>query len=277
MWEDYKCASEGGFMTENVVDKEVMEVIRANYSGAFPAAQKVMDYVMRHPQEVVSFNVSELAKASGTSDASVVRVCHNLGYEGYSQFRLTLARDLGKKELSDKSASEYDDPVKEMFAEFSKSLMDVADSLNKKTVRKCVELIKNASCVHVIAVGNTANISQYMGFRLERLGIKSTHYSDQVYFLNQLDFADAKDIVIAITKSGDSPAVIDGMKLAKEKKLKVILITSAPSSKAGKMADHILLSSGQPVIGNTFKTYSYLTEMAVADALLSFVVNDELL
>lgn len=263
-------------MSENISEKEVMEVIRANYAGVFPASQKIMDYIMRHPQDVVNFNVSDLAKASGTSDASVVRVCRSLGYDGYSQFRLALARDLGKKQQVPKDPEEKDNFIKNMFSEFCGSLMALADNLDRETVKKCVSIIKEASCVHVIAEGNTSNISQYLGFRLERLGIKSTHYPDKVYFLNQLNFADDKDIVIAISKSGESASVKEGVVIAREKRLKIIAITSVTKSTIAKAADYVLSSNSIMDKNNFYKTYSYLNELAIADALLNFIVNEDL-
>ena len=60
--------------------------------------KKVADFVLQNPQKTVDSNVSEIAKQSGVSDATVVRMCHHIGYTGYYQFRITLARDLGKKQ-----------------------------------------------------------------------------------------------------------------------------------------------------------------------------------
>ena len=73
-----------------MLDKPVLEVIKDNYGKIFSAEKKVADFVLEHPQEAVDANVSELAKASGVSDATVVRMCHHLGYKGYYQFRLML-------------------------------------------------------------------------------------------------------------------------------------------------------------------------------------------
>lgn len=261
-------------MGRDAEDKEVMEILRQNYAGAFPAMRKIIDYVMRYPQEVLDFNVSELAKACGTSDASVVRACHALGYEGYNRFRLALARDLGKKQQIVKNNGGNKDFVKSMFSDLSESLLNVAANLDKTAVKKCVSLIKKTSCVHVIAEGNSANLSQYLGFRLERIGIRSTYYAEPVYFLNQLNFADKEDILIAISKSGESERTLEGIRLGKEKGLKVILISSAMLSRASQLADYLLLSNDKSD-RQYFKDYSYLNEMAVIEALLHFIVNKE--
>lgn len=64
-----------------MLDKPVMDVIRENYEKIFSVKKKVADYILEHPQEAVDANISELAKGSGVSDATVVRMCHHLGYK----------------------------------------------------------------------------------------------------------------------------------------------------------------------------------------------------
>ena len=70
--------------------REVLDVIKEQYDLIFSAEKKVADFVLQNPQKAVECNVSELAKHSGVSDATIVRMCHHIGYTGYYQFRITL-------------------------------------------------------------------------------------------------------------------------------------------------------------------------------------------
>ena len=79
---------------DDITRREVLQVIKDEYENIFAAEKKVADYVLKHPGRTVELNVSELAKASGVSDATVVRMCHHIGYTGYYQFRITLSRAL---------------------------------------------------------------------------------------------------------------------------------------------------------------------------------------
>ena len=60
---------------KNILDREVLEVIKEQYDYIFSAERKVADFVLQNPQKAVDSNVSELAKQSGVSDATVVRMC----------------------------------------------------------------------------------------------------------------------------------------------------------------------------------------------------------
>lgn len=82
-------------MSDDVLEKNVLDIIKENYNNIFSAERKVANFVLKNPGDAVNCNVSELAKNSGVSDATVIRMCRHIGYNGYYQFRIALARDLG--------------------------------------------------------------------------------------------------------------------------------------------------------------------------------------
>ena len=262
----------------NIVDREVLEVIRDNYNTIFPAEQKVASFVLENPNKAVNCNVSELAKASGVSDATIIRMCHHLGYSGYYQFRLALSRDIGKTIQPVKTQPGLpNDVIRHTFEGYAQRAVSIGKLLDLDVMRECVNLIKNAGIVHLVAAGNTTNVAKYTSFRLERLGIRSICSELPEYFMNHINLSDEHDIVLAISKSGSSRNVIEGMRLAKDKCLKRILITSCENSPAGRLADYILDSSGKQEPQNYYKGYSYLNEFMIVEALLNFVVNEELI
>ena len=73
--------------------KTVVEMIREKYNQIFMAERKVADFVLENPERAVNANVSELANLSGVSDATVIRFCKRIGFQGHYQFRITLSRD----------------------------------------------------------------------------------------------------------------------------------------------------------------------------------------
>ena len=258
----------------NILDKEVLEVIKEEYDKIFSAEKKVADFVLKYPQKAVESNVSELAKQSGVSDATVVRMCHHIGYTGYYQFRITLARDMGKKQYSSPSVSENKDAVDNLFADYAETMIAIGSRIDERVMWECVNLLKNCGQAHIMAVGNTSPLAQYMGFRLGRLGIKCTYNVSAEYFLNHVNLADPDDILIAISQSGSSRQVVQGLELGREKGLKSIAYALSPVS---ELADYVLLSTGKGESFNYYKGYAHLKETAVIDALLNFVTNEELI
>jgi len=257
-----------------MLDKPVLDVIKDNYGKIFSAEKKVADFVLEHPLEAVDANVSELAKASGVSDATVVRMCHHLGYKGYYQFRLMLAKDVGRDEGEEiEELQNAPNPVMKIFQKYVNSLTAIAESINEEDMRSCVNLIKTCKQAHILAVGNTTPLALYMGFRLGRLGVKCTNDISPEYFLNHVNLADQEDIIIAISQSGSSRHIIQGMELAREKGLKMIAITGYRQSPVSELADYVLISNGRKESFNYYKNYAHLKETALIDALLELLTN----
>ncbi len=256
--------------------KTVVETIKEQYHQIFSAEKKVADFILENPEMAVNANVSELANYSGVSDATVIRLCKHLGYEGYYQLKLCLSRDLGRMQISDIDMENGNgDQVSTLLYSFAAELIAIGKNLKQNKLMECVDLIKKCKQVHIVAVGNTSPLAQYMGFRLGRLGVKCTYNMVPEYFMNQVNLADADDIVVAICQSGSSKQVVQAMELAKEKGLKIIAITGHEYSPVSRLADYLLLSSPDEKSFNYYKSYSRLKEMAVIDALLHFVTNQE--
>lgn len=260
----------------STMEKRVIETIKEHYNQIFLAEKKVADFILENPEMAVNANVSELANYSGVSDATVIRLCKHIGYEGYYQLKICLSRDLGRMLVADADLENTTgDKVSSLLYSFASNLIAIGKNLDENKMLECVNLIKTSNQVHIVAVGNTSPLAQYMGFRLGRLGVKCTYNMVPEYFMNHVNLADTDDIVLAISQSGSSKQVVQAMELAKEKGLKIIAITGHEFSPVSRLADHLLLSCADEQSFNYYQSYSHLRETAVIDALLYFVTNEE--
>lgn len=255
---------------EDIISKEVLTVIKSKYDQFFAAEQRVADYVLTYPREAVNCNVSQLAKASGVSDATVVRMCRHLGYTGYYQFRITLSRDLGKEEQAKELMLQSEGVLSRIFNEYVKIVVDIGKSLDESTLQQCITLLEKAETVYVLGIGNASNLSQYLGFRLERLGVRSVYDNIPEYMVNHINLAKKDDVLIAISKSGISKPVIRGIGLAKERGMKVVSITAIADSPVANMADNLLLTKAEETPFSIKTSYAYLNEVIVIEALLDY-------
>ncbi len=254
----------------------VIETIKENYNNIFLAEKKVADFILENPEKAVNANVSELANYSGVSDATVIRMCKHIGYQGYYQLRIDLSRDLGRKQVWDVDMDNIKmDTVSGLFQAFSSRLLAIGKKLDQAILLECANLIKTSKRVHLVAVGNTSPLAMYMDFRLGRLGVKCTSSMIPEYWMNYVNLADHDDIVIAISRSGESKQVVQALELAKEKGLKVISITGSEYSPVSKLSDYFLLTNAEVQGFDYYKGYSRLNEIVVIDTLLHFVTNEE--
>ncbi|MCI1722386.1 MAG: MurR/RpiR family transcriptional regulator [Lachnospiraceae bacterium] len=252
----------------------VIEIIKEKYQKIYTAERKVADFVLDRPQEAVNMNVAELAKQSDVSEATVIRLCHHLGYSGYYQFRILLAKEVGN---SQPDTEELDQPnaIQGIFQKYSQSIREIGENIDQEAMRSCAEMIKNCNQAYIIAVGNTMPLALYMSFRLMRIGVRCFTDMGPEYFLNHINLGSSDDIVVAISQSGSSKQVIEGIKLGKEKGMKAIAITAFANSEVSEISDYALISTGRKESFNYYKNYAHLKETAVIDALLELITNWE--
>lgn len=254
----------------------VLGTIQKKYDEIFAAEKKVADYILANPEQVVMSNVSDLASLSNVSDATVIRMCKHVGYEGYYQMKLLLSHDLGRTQISGISqVNGVPKSVEDFFKIVANNLMLLSNGLNQRSLMACIELIRKSEFVHIVAIGNTSPLSADMAFRLGRLGIRTTTSDVPEYFLNNVNLATTKDLVIGISHSGSSKTVIKALEMAKEKGIPTISICSQANSPMNKFSDYCLFSPGNDRLFSEFGITSHIFEYAIIDLLLYLIANGD--
>lgn len=262
-----------------VIDgKSVLENINDNYELLFTAEKKVAHYILNNAERAVTTNVSELADLSGASDATVIRMCKRIGYEGFYQMKIKLSHDLGKGSLVKlQSGNQRPENIKDIFQLIVSNLLDIEKKQNIELIMDCVNLIKNSKVVHIIASGNTIPVAMDMSFRLAKLGIRATNDIISEYSINNISLATSEDLVIAITHSGGSRYVIRALELAKEREIKTIVITESERSPAASVADFLLCATvTKPIFEeHEYGLTSQIYVMAIIDTILYFIAKGD--
>lgn len=252
---------------ENTIDH-----MKKHYMELFPAEKKVADYILNHTEEVLMLNVSDLAGKSETSEATVVRTCKHLGYDGYYQMRILLSHDLGKNgthnEKKDLETS------KKFFAYHAERVGYLAEHIATETLLNVSKILMNSRYIHIVGVGNTVPVVMDLGFRLERYGLPCTYSMIPEHFYNHIAMGSSQDSIVAISRTGASTAVIRAVEMARKNKMKIIVITGELNKHITEHADEVIhvveINSNEEM---AIKPDSHLLEMAVNDAILYSVKN----
>ena len=262
-------------MTEN---HSVLGTIRENFEQMFSAEKKVAQFILDEPEKAVMMNVSEIADMSEVSDATVVRMCKHIGYTGYYQMKIHLSHELGRNILQERHRNGKPETLRDMTEIQAASLLDLANSLNLKTLLACAQLIHRSALIHVIAVGHTLPVATDLGFRLARLGKQATYFMVPEHFLAAINIARETELLIAISRSGSSRQVLQGTELALQRGMKTIAMTTQVSSPLSKLATQLILTKSEGgLFGENYSPASHLHELMVNDLLVHILENRELL
>lgn len=256
-------------MSEKV--NSVIESIKMKYDKLFSAEKKAADYILSNPGETIMMNISELAQKSGTSEATVVRMCKHVGYQGYYQMRLLMSHDLGKHRASYEE-NEVLNSARRLFDFSAARIAALGESIDIETLIKAARLLRMSRMVFVVAAGNTSPVATDLGFRLERCGIPCSYSMIPEHFLNHVSLGTKDDTIIAISRSGASKQVVQAMELARKNNMHSIVISGERHTQLSEYADCVLqIVDKQKKTGVGVEPDSHLCEMAVSDALLYIV------
>ena len=67
--------------------------ITQNYDNLTPSARKIADHLRIHYAQAQYLSISDLATECGVAEATIFRFCRSLGFSGYNELRLAMAKD----------------------------------------------------------------------------------------------------------------------------------------------------------------------------------------
>lgn len=211
--------------------------IKRLYCNLTSAERKVATYVIESPQEVTGLTVHQLAEKCEVASSAVIRFCKSVQLQGFSELKIELARELGSKREEQKNAlpsvgheSGTEGVVRKVFSAGMSTLQDTLDKLDFPKVEKMSEILVRAKHIFLFGIGTSSTVVTDAQYRLSQLGLWATACVDVLLMGVTAANLEEGDVVLAISHSGRTKAVVDAVRLAKKKGATVIAITSFTDS-----------------------------------------------
>lgn len=123
-------------------------------------------------------------------------------------------------------------PVKKAMLEVVRHVENIVESLNEKQIAAMIEAIENAEKVFMMGAGRSGMASRAFAMRLVQLGLTAYVIGESV-----TPAMTEKDILIAVSGSGETKSIVSAARIAKGVGSTVLAVTSYPSSRLGRIAD----------------------------------------
>lgn len=255
-------------------EQRILDTIRTQLDDMFPAERKVADYILEHPQETAHLSVTELADLSGTSDATVIRMCKRLGFKGFYQLKICLSSELGYIQLMGTQTRSDRMDISEILRLLARNIIAMEQNLNPDTLTRVAGLLQNSRQVYVAAAGNSIPCAMDFSFRLSRVGIPSVCTTILEHTLNNISLGQPGDTLVIFSHSGSSRQVLQTMELAKSRSLDTVVFTHSARNAASLMANHSILTCPETPLFSSYGIASHLFDNVVVDLLLYLITNN---
>ena len=236
-----------------------------------PAELRVLDYVVEHPDTVVYGTLSKLASNSGASDATVVRFCRSAGYESFNELKIDLAQPTTKKvRRIQRDLTTADTPAVILEKVFYANILSLQESLQTidcVAFEKAVEAISSAPKIAFMGVGTSGTVALDAVQKFLVAGISVLSYTDIVLQAHFAATCAPEDVVIGLSQSGSTTAIVSSLRTASSRGAKVIAITSNDKSPITKVADINILVSVTELSFQSASNQIRTAQLSVVDAL----------
>ena len=200
--------------------------ITENQASLRKSEAKVANYVLSNANEVIKMRIVDLASKSEVSEPTVIRFCKAIGFDGFQSFKLQLAQQLGLGSVFTQFAVEDNDTVADLinkvFDTTVGSLITAREEINSEVLEQAITTISNARRVEFYGFGASGSVAADAQHKFFRLQLSSAAYTDpHIQRMSAISLG-PEDVVVAISQSGETQALLQSVALAREAGANVI-------------------------------------------------------
>ncbi|MGJ9384223.1 MurR/RpiR family transcriptional regulator [Salipaludibacillus sp. CF4.18] len=251
----------------------------ATFNNLRDSEKKIVQFIKDNKDEIIYQSITEVAERSNTSESSVVRLCKRLGYKGFQDLKIHLAKEVmtPEKEIGNEVVEKEDDIAiikKKIFESNIQVLYDSLEVCSDQEIMKAVNTLMNANLIEIYGTGASGVVTKDAQHKLLKLGIKVITYSDSILQTMSASILSKGDVVLGISHTGSNMDVLNAMELAKDAGATLISITNASRSPMTKISDIVLHTAAKEKLYRT-DAISRIAQLTIIDILVAGIRNQK--
>jgi RpiR family transcriptional regulator, carbohydrate utilization regulator len=252
--------------------------LRGLYPSLKTALRKVADVILRQPEMAIYASVNEVAAVAAVSEATVMRFCRILGFKGFQDFKIALAREMVIPSLrfhEDVGAEGEDEVavVRQVFQTNGSALQDTLEILEIEAMKEAAQLLLTAGQIMVVGVGGSGPAVTYLGHRFLLLGLKAYLCTDFYLMLMAASMLSRGDVMVAISNLGTTREIVETVGIAQERGARVICITNNSLSPLARICNPVLVTASREGTLPEEAVASLICQIAILDALCALIAQ----
>ena len=227
------------------------------------ADRKLIAYMKANPEEVPVTAIAELARRVGIAESTVTRFVKKMGYASFHLFKVGFAEEYTQRrnrQIIDCSISP-DEPARIT----GRKLLDAyCDALDRMLA---------AEELFFIGLGNSGFLARDASYKFFRIGLRSESSANSHIMMMKAALSGPGTLFVAISHSGESPEVVETVRLAGENGASLLAITAAPSSPLAQAAEEVLPYVGRETLLETGSVSVKMAQSFILDLLYTQIVK----
>jgi len=225
-----------------------LELIQKNLDTFSKSERKVAEVIIASPQVAIHSSIATLAKMAEVSEPTVNRFCRRLDTKGFPDFKLHLAQSLAQgTPYVNRNVDEDDGPgayTAKIF-ESTMACLDVAkNALDTSLINRAVDVLTQANKISFFGLGASSSVAHDALNKFFRFNIPVSCFDDIVMQKMSCINSTEGDVIVLISHTGRTKALVEVAQLARENDAFVIALTAEDSPLARQ--SNLVLSVSVP-------------------------------
>lgn len=263
--------------------KDALTRIQMVYNNLKPAQKQVAEFILENPQLVMNSSIKQVSLASKCSEATIVRFCKELEFEGFKDLKMgiltslnlqkeTLQQGIHKQLLKD---TNIEDSVAIISHNNQQAILDMLKLMDYEKLESAIELLYRARSIYIAGVGASALVAQDFLLKCQRINKQCEALIDMHQMLVKSVHLTEGDVIFLVTYSGETPEIIEFAKLAKEKNIPIIALTTFKFNRVQSLATINLYVSASETNERIGATSSRISQLNMIDILFTCIARKD--
>jgi RpiR family carbohydrate utilization transcriptional regulator len=249
----------------------ILDRIRYRPVGANTIEARIALAILEDPERVARESITSFARRISVSTGSVVRFAKLMGVGGYQELKLALAEARGSGRTTQPAAGQTSRFRVYMDEQIRATLL-AAEEIEPQNIDRVAIALANAERVDIVAMGASVAVATALQFSLTLLGLHVRFLPDPAEQGAAAAFIGRGDVLIAVSYSGRTRAIVDAATRAAAAGATVVSLTCSPRSLLARNSTiNIVMDAGKGKFRSEWPSRTAMT--AVARALTLSVAD----
>ncbi|WP_333987078.1 MurR/RpiR family transcriptional regulator [Providencia huaxiensis] len=237
--------------------------------------KQVAEYIIANKKNMQSISIQSLAQENKVSTTTILRLCHKLGYQGFSDLKIDLISSISHKSYGTLLQEDIDlndsmETVNHKVGLIEKSSIEETCALvNLNAFTQANELISKSKKIVIYGAGSSGLVAKEFEYQLIKIKKDVNCHLDYSIQFSIVNTLDQNDLVIVISHSGENHECIKLLTLARELHVPTIAITKMGQSSVSSLAETILHTISTEHVSRLIPIRSKISQLTVINMLIT--------
>ncbi len=249
-----------------------------------PSERHIVDFIFSNIQDVSNMGIVELGDKTFTSTTTVKRLCHKLGIDSYTDFRLALSSEiagymrLNILEGAQNPIDRYDtvfDIINKVSDQNAKSIIDTSSLNPPDTISDIISLMGSAQRIDFYGVGPSNVVAVDAQIKCMRLGIPSSACADRISMIINARNSREGTLAFLISYTGETDDIIEVANQLEVNNVTSVSLTSLRDCRLSKACTYQLYVQASESWDRLGGMSSRISTLNMIDVLFTALINTD--